>query len=166
MRCFVLMGVSGCGKTSVGTALSARCGLEFIDGDDLHPPRNIEKMASGQPLDDADRAVWLTDVGRKLAAAKGPVIIGCSALKRKYRDLIRGEAAEPVGFLHLDAPQQVLASRVAARRGHFMPPGLLDSQFRTLERLEPDEQGREVDITRPFSDVVRQSEVYVNEMLT
>ncbi len=165
MRCYVLMGVSGCGKTTVGEALAKRSKLTFIDGDALHPPANIEKMASGVSLTDEDRAPWLADVGRALAHTTGPVVIGCSSLKRTYRDWIRHEAGAPVGFIHLHAPKSVLAERVAERPGHFMPPSLLDSQFATLERLEPDELGREIDIDRSFDAVVDGSEAYVNETL-
>ncbi|MEX0277618.1 MAG: gluconokinase [Ruegeria sp.] len=165
MRCYVLMGVSGCGKSSVGVALSALCQMEFIDGDDLHPRVNIDKMASGQPLDDADRAPWLATVGRVMAQSSGPVVIGCSALKKKYRDWIRNEVPEPVHFLHLDAPRDVLARRVASRSGHFMPPSLLDSQFAALERLDADEWGGEIDITHSYYEVIAQSEDYVRETL-
>lgn len=165
MQRFVLMGVSGCGKSSVGAALAERCGMEFIDGDDLHPKSNIRKMASGQPLDDADRAPWLARVGQALAGARAPAVIGCSALKRMYRDWIRQELSEPVGFLHLDAPKHVLAERVANRDGHFMPPALLDSQFAALERLGPDESGVQIDIAQSFEGVVAQSERYVRESL-
>ncbi|MEL6265868.1 MAG: gluconokinase [Pseudomonadota bacterium] len=155
------MGVSGCGKTSVGTALAARAGVAFIDGDDLHPPANIAKMAGGTPLDDDDRAPWLRAVGRALAAAPAPAVIGCSALRRRYRDWIRAEVAEPVHFLHLDAPREVLAGRVAHRRGHFMPSGLLDSQFATLEPLGADELGRVIDIAQSQRAVVAAASAYV-----
>ena len=165
MRCYVLMGVSGCGKSSVGTALAVTCGLDFVDGDDLHPKSNIQKMAKGVPLDDADRAPWLKDVGRRMAQHEGPIVIGCSALKKKYRDWIRAEVLEPVHFLNLDARADVLGARVASRHGHFMPPALLDSQFEALECLDRDEWGQEIDIALPFSDVVAQSETYVKRTL-
>lgn len=165
MRCYVIMGVSGCGKSCIGTALSVTCGMEFIDGDDLHPKRNIDKMASGQPLNDDDRVPWLGRVGRTLAEVDGPAVIGCSALKKSYRDWIRREVPEPVRFLHLDAPKDVLAQRVRDRQGHFMPPALLDSQFSALERLGPDELGAEIDIARPYAHVVAASEEYVRETL-
>ena len=165
MRCYILMGVSGCGKSSVGTALQVLCDLEFVDGDDLHPKANIDKMARGVPLDDRDRAPWLADVGRTLAKHDGAIAIGCSALKKSYRDWIRAQVDEPVHFLHLDAPKDVLAQRVAHRPGHFMPASLLDSQFAALERLQRDEWGGEIDISRPFDDVVAQSEAYVRETL-
>jgi gluconokinase/shikimate kinase len=158
------MGVSGCGKTSVGQALSDRCDVTFIDGDDLHPQANIDKMAGGQPLTDADRAPWLRSVGIALRDTSGSVVIGCSALKRSYRDIIRKGADEQVAFLHLDAKETVLQARVAKRDAHFMPPDLLQSQFDTLERLAPDELGTQIDIAKPFADVVGQSERYIKEM--
>ena len=165
MRCYVLMGVSGCGKSSVGTALEALCRLDFVDGDDLHPKANIDKMARGVPLDDSDRAPWLADIGRTLATHQGAIAIGCSALKKCYRDWIRAKVDEPVHFLHLNAPRDVLAQRVASRLGHFMPASLLDSQFAALERLEQDEWGEEIDIAQPFEAVVAKSEAYVRDTL-
>ncbi len=157
MRCYVLMGVSGCGKTSIGQALAAQGGISFLDGDDLHPAENIAKMSRGEPLDDDDRRPWLIKVGHALAQQEGRVVIGCSALKRRYRDLIRENAGEPVAFLHLAAPKPVLAKRVANRPGHFMPSSLLDSQFEALEQLQPDEDGAVIDIDRTFNAVVAQA---------
>ena len=165
MRCYVLMGVSGCGKTSVGTALTVTCGVEFVDGDDLHPQPNIDKMARGIPLDDDDRAPWLRDVGRTLAQTDKPIVIGCSALKKKYRDAIRSEVPEPVRFVHLAAPKEVLARRVAARTGHFMPAQLLDSQYAALEHLDPEELGTRVDISVDYADMIQNVEHYVRDTL-
>ena len=165
MRCYVLMGVSGCGKSSVGVALAVTCGMTFIDCDDLHPQSNIEKMSRGIPLTDADRAPWLADVGHVLAKGSKPVVIGCSALKKKYRNIIRSEVPEPVHFLHLDASQDVLARRVAGRGGHFMPKALLDSQFEALERLETDEWGGRIDIAQAYPHVIAQAETYVRETM-
>jgi carbohydrate kinase (thermoresistant glucokinase family) len=159
------MGVSGCGKSSVGLELSRVCGIDFIDGDDLHPQANIAKMAQGKALNDADRAPWLADVGQALARSTSPTVIGCSALKRAYRDIIRSQVLEPVHFLHLHAAREVLEARVGTRVGHFMPPSLLDSQFAALERLGSDELGREIDISCPFNEVVAQSEAYVKETM-
>ncbi len=150
---FVVMGVSGCGKSTVGQAAADACGAVFADGDDLHPPANIAKMSQGIPLDDDDRAPWLRRVGETLAAETGPVAIGCSALKRAYRDIIRTEAGA-VHFIHLHAPKRVLEQRVNEREGHFMPPELLDSQFAALEELGADEDGTVVNIDQPFEDVV------------
>ncbi|MEM8978101.1 MAG: gluconokinase [Pseudomonadota bacterium] len=165
MRCYVLMGVSGCGKSSVGTALQVLCNLDFVDGDDLHPKRNVQKMSQGVPLNDDDRAPWLADVGRTLERHKGAIAVGCSALKKRYRDWIREQVSEPVHFLHLDAPRRVLERRVSNRPGHFMPASLLESQFATLERLQRDEWGGEIDIERPFEQVIAQTEGYVRETL-
>lgn len=146
MNCYVIMGVSGCGKSSIGAAFANAIGGQFIDGDDLHPASNRAKMASAQPLTDQDRAPWLTLVGRALQNQSSPIVIGCSALKRRYRDLIRAEAARPVMFVHLTGTPQVLASRMAARSGHFMPLTLLESQLATLEPPMPDEAAITVDI--------------------
>jgi len=165
MRCYVLMGVSGCGKSSVGVELSVLCGMEFVDGDNLHPAANIAKMSRGEPLDDTDRAPWLALVGRVLANSTGPIVIACSALKKSYRDIIRAHVPEPVYFLHLDAPVDVLAQRVTQRAGHFMPKALLQSQFDALEQLGPDECGSRVDVAQPFAQVIAQAEAYVKETM-
>lgn len=143
---FVIMGVSGCGKSSIGAAFANAIGGIFIDGDYLHPDANRTKMASGQPLTDQDRAPWLVRVGQALRRTDGPIVIGCSALKRRYRDVIRDQAEQPIMFLHLTGSHQVLAARMAARTGHFMPPSLLDSQLAALEPPTSDEAAIEVDI--------------------
>lgn len=166
MLSFVVMGVSGCGKSSVGQGVAAACNIAFVDGDDLHPPSNIAKMASGSPLTDEDRAPWLADVGQALSGADGAVVIACSALKKTYRDWIRDSAGAPVYFLHLHAPKPVLAKRVAEREGHFMPPSLLDSQYATLEVLEADEAGDVVDISQPLDAVVAQSADFIRKAMT
>ena len=150
----VLMGVSGSGKTAVGTALAARLGIRYRDGDDLHPPENIAKMSRGEPLDDADRWPWLAKVGRALAASDGPTIIGCSALKRSYRSHIAQEAGGPVVFIHLAGSREVIEARMKARKGHFMPPALLASQFAALEPPGADENAIAVDIDQPLDAVV------------
>jgi len=131
-RRVVIMGVSGCGKSSVGAGLAARLGLNYRDGDDLHPPENVAKMRVGMPLTDADRWPWLDRVGQVLLA-EAPVIVGCSALKRAYRDRIRTAAGGPVTFVHLAGSQEVIAARMALRQCHYMPLSLLDSQFAALE---------------------------------
>jgi gluconokinase len=151
---YVIMGVSGCGKTAIGAEFAAAIGARFIDGDDLHPATNVAKMAAGHPLDDADRAPWLADVGRTLATTEGGVVIGCSALKRSYRDVIRAAAGQAVTFLHLKGDMSVIAARLAARKGHFMPPSLLESQFATLEPLGADELAVIVDIDQAPQAIV------------
>ncbi|GGG72814.1 gluconokinase [Corynebacterium pelargi] len=134
----ILMGVSGSGKTTVGTLLAQRLNMTYRDGDDLHPQANVEKMAAGIPLNDEDRWPWLQRVGDWLAEHNG--IMACSALKRSYRDYIR-EYAPTAVFVHVHGSRELLASRMAARKGHFMPVSLLDSQLATLEPLEDDEPG-------------------------
>ncbi len=145
------MGVSGSGKTTVGAALADVLGLSFVDGDELHPAANVAKMAAGIPLDDADRAPWLDAVGAVLAA--GPVVVACSALKRAYRDRLRA-AAPALELVFLDGSRELLASRLVARPGHFMPASLLDSQLATLERPSPDERPVTVDIAAPVAEIV------------
>ena len=148
----VLMGVAGSGKTSVGQALAARIGIAYRDGDDLHPPGNIARMARGEPLTDEDRWPWLERVGQALAAEEA-LILGCSALKRAYRDRIRDAAGEVI-FVHLSGSRRVIAARMRAREGHFMPASLLDSQFAALEPPRPDEAAVTVDIDQPVEAVV------------
>ena len=150
-RPVVVMGVSGSGKTTVGAALADAFGLRFVDGDALHPAANVAKMAAGIPLDDADRAPWLDAIGAVLAA--GPVVVACSALKRAYRDRLRA-AAPGLQLVFLDGDRALLASRMTARPGHFMPASLLDSQLATLERPEPDEHALTADIARPAEEIV------------
>ncbi|MEM8631349.1 MAG: gluconokinase [Pseudomonadota bacterium] len=154
VSCFVVMGVTGSGKTTVGQAVAKRLGASFIDGDDLHPPANIEKMSRGEPLTDTDRAPWLRLVGQALSQAEGPCVIGCSALKRRYRDIIRTEAGAPVMFLHLTGSRDVLAERVANRPGHFMPASLLDSQIASLEPPGDGELFKAADIDQPVAEIV------------
>lgn len=150
----VVMGVSGCGKSTVGHALAARLGLPMIDGDDLHLPESIARMQAGQPLEDADRWPWLDRIGQRLADSSAGLVVACSALRRSYRDRIRKHAAG-VRFVFLDGAFELVAQRLAQRTGHYMPPALLDSQFRTLER--PDTQESDVlklDIDRPVDALV------------
>lgn len=150
----VLMGVAGCGKSSVGVALAARLAATYVDGDDLHPSANIEKMSRGLALNDTDRWPWLTLVAQVLATPGGPLIIGCSALKRVYRAHITLSAGVPVTFIHLAGTPDVIKARMNARRGHFMPPGLLASQFAALEPPEADESAIGVNIDRPLGAIV------------
>ncbi|MES2433505.1 MAG: gluconokinase [Pseudomonadota bacterium] len=147
----ILMGVAGCGKSSVGVALGAALSLPYRDGDDLHPSANIAKMSRGEALTDADRWPWLALVGQAL---RGPGIMGCSALKRVYRELIDTQAGGGVVFVHLSGARAVIEGRMRARAGHFMPTSLLDSQFATLEVPRLDERAVVVDIDQPLADVV------------
>jgi gluconokinase len=148
----VVMGVSGCGKSSVGEGLVARLGIPYCDGDDLHPPTNVQKMRAGVPLTDDDRWPWLDRVAAVLAT-EAPVIVGCSALRRAYRDRLRAGAGGLVRFIHLTGTRELIAGRMAARTGHYMPPSLLDSQFAALEVPGPDE-ALAIDIDQPLETIV------------
>lgn len=151
-RRIVIMGVAGCGKSSVGEALSARLGIPYRDGDDLHTPAAVAKMRAGTPLTDDDRWPWLDRVATVLAT-EAPVIVGCSALKRAYRDRIRQGAGGPVRFVYLAGSRALIAGRMAARTGHYMPTSLLDSQFAALEPPGP-EEALTVDIDQPLAAIV------------
>jgi len=151
----VVMGVQGCGKSTAGRAIGERLGLPFIDGDDLHPLANKQKMAGGNPLTDEDREPWLGIIGRSLAEGleHGEArVIACSALKRRYRDQIRS-FAPTVRFVHLAGEQGLIADRLTGRNHAYMPPALLDSQFQALEPLEADEAGIRLDITLSPQDI-------------
>lgn len=152
----VVMGVSGTGKSTVARAIAAELDLVMTDGDDHHPAANIAKMASGTPLDDADRAPWLTTLARWTTErhdADRPTVLTCSALRRSYRDELRRAVPEPTVFAHLAGSAEVLAGRMASRT-HFMPPVLLESQLSILEPLEDDEVGGMVDTDLPLDLVV------------
>ncbi len=149
----VVMGVSGSGKSTVGTALAQRLRVPFVDGDSLHPPANIATMAAGEPLDDDDRYPWLERVGEWLADQRDGGVVSCSALKRRYRDQLRAHCRQ-VQFLHLSGSAEVISRRLAARTGHFMPSALLRSQLDTLEPLGADEAGVTVDIDHDVDAIV------------
>ena len=149
------MGVSACGKSEVGRALAERLGITFIDGDELHPQSNIDKMSRGEPLDDDDRAPWLDAVGEKLAEHEAAVI-ACSALKRSYRERILAKAPDAV-FVFLQADRALLAERIANRPGHFMPAKLLDSQLETLEIPGGDEPAISVGVQVSMETIVQRA---------
>ena len=147
----VVMGVSGCGKSTLARALAQALHLHFVEGDALHPPDNVARMAAGIPLTDEDRHGWLQAVAGQLVNATAQqqgVVVSCSALKRSYRDLLRAGAPQ-VRFVHLHGDAQVLAQRLARRRGHYMPPSLLQSQLDTLQPPGDDEQPIRLDISTP-----------------
>lgn len=157
----VVMGVSGAGKTAVGAALAHRLGWRFQEGDALHPPENVAKMRAGIPLDDADRAPWLRAVAAGIDEwrERGEAgVVTCSALKRKYRDMILGDRPggkrTGVGLVYLTAPPALIAERLAGRHGHFMPASLLDSQFAALEPPGPDENALTVAVDAPVETIV------------
>jgi len=143
------MGVSGCGKSTLGRDLAAVLGVPFVEGDALHPPANVAKMRAGIPLDDADRRPFLERVADAIAAEPAGVVVSCSALKRAYRDLIRTRAGRDVTFVWPHMDRAALAARLAARRDHYMPASLLDSQLAALEPPAADEAAIAVDGAAP-----------------
>ena len=143
----VVMGVAGTGKTTIGPLLAARLGVPYAEGDDFHPQSNIAKMSAGTPLTDDDRWPWLDAIGDWAHGRAGlGGVVSCSALKRSYRDRLRA-VAPGVIFVHLTGDRALIEDRMSHRQGHFMPTALLDSQFATLQPLEPDEAGVAVSVT-------------------
>lgn len=151
----VVMGVTGSGKTTVGLLLAHQLGVPFADADDFHTPELKAKMAAGHPLDDADRAPWLRRLADWLAGEPGGCVLACSALKRRYRDVLRSGSSR-LCFLHLAGEPAVASERVAHRRSHYMPASLVGSQYADLEPLEPDEFGVAVDFTLGPEHIVEQ----------
>jgi gluconokinase len=151
-----VMGVSGSGKSLIGAALARALGIDFVEGDEYHPAENVERMARGVPLTDADRAGWLRSLATRIREARDAgtgLVMTCSALKRSYRDVLRAGASD-VRFVFLRGPRTLIAERLAGRRGHFMPPSLLDSQLATLEEPSPDEEAWICDIRESPQDLV------------
>lgn len=165
LSALVVMGVSGCGKSSVGAAIVERSGGRLIEGDAFHPAANIEKMSAGIPLDDADRAGWLERLGEELAAwvAKGErPVLTCSALKRRYRDTLRAAVPE-LGFVFLELTREEAAYRVSHRPGHFMPPSLVDSQFATLESPTGEAFTLTVNAAEPIAELAEHVDGWLRE---
>jgi gluconokinase len=157
-RIIVLMGVSGCGKTTVGAVLAQQLGAHFLEGDTLHPPENIAKMQRGEPLTDADRWPWLHAVAEMIDdwRARGiSGVVACSALKRAYRKILIG-AREDVRLVYLRGTREMIATRLAARRGHFMPAALLDSQFSALEEPASEENAIVVAVDRTPEEMIEE----------
>jgi gluconokinase len=153
---YVVMGVSGSGKSLIGAALARALGIDFVEGDEYHPAENVERMARGIPLTDDDRAGWLRALGTRLREARDAgtgLVMSCSALKRSYRDVLRAEAGE-LRFVFLKGQRALLAERLAGRRGHFMPTSLLESQLATLEEPSADEDAWVCDIRLSPKDIV------------
>jgi carbohydrate kinase (thermoresistant glucokinase family) len=152
----VIMGVSGSGKTTIAEGVAKRLGWQFQEGDALHPPANVEKMKSGQPLTDEDRLPWLHKIAEKIDQWRAHGISGvitCSALKHPYRDIIIGNRPDVI-LVYPKGSEELIAGRMAKRRGHFMPASLLDSQFKALEEPSPDENAITVDIDQAPEKIV------------
>ena len=159
----VVMGVSGCGKSTLGRRLADALGIDFLEGDELHPPRNVARMAAGIALTDADRAPWLDALAQRLAQARAAsrgLVVACSALKRAYRERLRNGAPD-LRLVHLHGDAALLAERMAARGGHYMPASLLQSQLDTLEPPGADERAIAIDIALP---VARQAEAALQQL--
>jgi gluconokinase len=155
---WVVMGVSGCGKSSVGIALAAALGVRFVEGDQYHSAENVAKMAAGTPLTDDDRAQWLASLQAEIRASVDAgvgIVVSCSALKRRYRDVLRAGAPN-LRFAYLAGSKDLIAGRMATRTGHYMPLSLLDSQLAALEPLEDDEAGVRLDICETVPALVEQ----------
>lgn len=153
---YVVMGITGSGKSTVGAKLAHALGVEFVEGDDYHPTENVRRMASGIPLTDDDRAGWLQALASRIREAKDAdrgLVLTCSALKRSYRDGLR-TAAPDLKFVFLTGSRELIAERVAARRGHFMPAPLLDTQIATLEEPDPDEKAWIFDVSQSIQEIV------------
>ncbi|MDR7300437.1 gluconokinase [Haloactinomyces albus] len=155
----MIMGVAGCGKTTVGKLLGERSGLEYAEADEFHPPANIAKMNSGQALTDEDRLPWLHRLSEwtgERRRAGVSTVLACSALKRSYRDILRVHAPD-LRMVHLSGPADLVRSRMLSRGEHFMPAALLESQLRDLEPLQDDEDGTTLDLTLAPTDLVQRS---------
>lgn len=155
-RVIVVMGSTGCGKSTIGGAVARQFGTAFVEGDDHHTPENKQKMASGVPLTDADRWPWLEQLSTVFREADGRVVGSCSALKKSYREFITASVNEPVLFVYLHGSKNKLAERLAARKGHFMNTELLDSQLATLQAPDSSEFSLQISIDQSVADIVRE----------
>jgi len=150
------MGVAGSGKSVIGAALATALDVDFVEGDEYHSAENVQRMSAGIPLTDADRARWLRVLALRIREAKDAgtgLVVSCSALKQAYRDILRAEASD-LRFVFLKGEPALIAERLAGRRGHFMPPSLLDSQFAALEEPSPDEDAWVGDVRQSPQDIV------------
>ena len=169
----VVMGVTGCGKSTVGQLLADRLGVPFVEGDALHPPENVERMARGIALTDDDRRGWLQALAQRIDAAchqqhqphRQGLVVSCSALKRAYRDVLRS-ASPNLAFVYLHGSQTLIAERLAARVGHYMPASLLPSQFQILEVPAPDERALTLDLNLPPHTLAEQAAAWVQSQPT
>lgn len=156
----VVMGVASCGKTTVGQEIAAQLRVPFLEGDRLHSEKSIAKMSAGTPLSDEDRWPWLTKIGEAMRGEQG-IVAACSALKKSYRQAIAKAAGRPVYFVFLKGSRELLAARIEARKGHFMPPALLDSQLATLEPPDDTEAHVTLDLALTPDLLVAQAITYL-----
>jgi gluconokinase len=150
------MGVSGSGKSVIGAAFASALDVDFVEGDEYHPAENVDRMSRGIALTDEDRAGWLRALAARIREASDAgtgLVMTCSALKRSYRDILRAQSRD-LRFVFLRGPKSLIAERLAGRRGHFMPPSLLESQFTTLEEPSPDEDAWVCDIKQSPQEIV------------
>lgn len=168
--CVVVMGVSGCGKSTVGRLIAEALDRPYLEGDAFHPPANVERMRAGTPLTDEDRAPWLHTLAERLAQARrdgGGVVLACSALKRRYRDVLRGDVPSggtpDLAFVHLHGTRELLESRMAQRSGHYMPASLLASQLDALEPPQPDELAITLDVALPPEQIAQRALAWLRD---
>jgi len=166
MQHFVVMGVSGCGKSTIAEGVAQRIDAAFIEADALHSDANISKMASGEPLTDDDRWPWLKRVATAIQTSQIPVVVSCSCLKRAYRDVLCNQSKLHIGFIHLHTDRDVIAKRMAKRSDHFMPTSLLDSQIAVLEMLDADENGVLVDVNQSIDLIVDEATRFVKQTMS
>src|SRR6195952_2961212 len=156
----VVMGVAGSGKTTIASGLAEKLGVPFVEGDSLHPIANVKKMSAGIPLTDEDRWPWLEAIGERMEVERDTghgVVVSCSALKHVYRDCLRKKVHGTVHFILLDGSRELISDRMRQRKGHFMPSGLLDSQFATLEKPTPDEHAVILDMSHPVPTLLAEA---------
>ena len=162
----IVMGVASCGKTSVAEGLAKELDCKFIEGDKLHPAANIAKMSAGTPLNDEDRWPWLETIGKAMKtecdAGRG-VVASCSSLKKAYRQKLSQAAGQPITFIFLHGSRELLAARMAGRKGHFMPMSLLDSQLATIEIPGPEENALHLDVVLPVDELVKRAKTYLTK---
>ena len=160
----IIMGVSGSGKTSIGSAIAVALKLPFLEGDTLHPRSNVQKMEAGVPLTDEDRWPWLDKIGAELAKAEEGIVVSCSALKKTYREILRREAKGPLAFIFLDGSPEILRDHMNKRTGHFMPVSMLDSQLATLEPPTGEPLVLRQDVEEPPEKIINASLSWVSQI--
>ena len=159
------MGVCGCGKSTIAHKLAKSMNGEYVEADSLHSAENISRMNIGKALRDCDRWPWLSRITNVVNQSPQPVFVSCSALRRSYRDYLRLRINKPIVFVHLSGERDVLMSRMKSREDHFMPIKLLDSQLETLQSLQSDEVGIEIDVCLSIEEIVKNCRVFINDVV-